>query len=176
LTRGQVRAVKTIITAPKVVNWTTPDITTRGAVNWFTPDKNLRGESFEKYLEKTKYSKENGYINLNERQPNHKTFDSYNPTTEHAVSIKTMDTLGLSGSNPMPPWRAAGYLRDYVEKVRSYERVGQPNGIYEERIQSRGIELAIPEGTPFKVREALDEVAKKALAKGVVVNISVVVK
>ncbi|WP_265655857.1 DUF637 domain-containing protein, partial [Verminephrobacter aporrectodeae] len=176
LTRGQVRAVKTIITAPKVVNWTTPDITTRGAVNWFTPDKNLRGESFEKHLEKTKFSKKNGYTNLNERQPKHKTFDSYNFTTDHAVSIKTMDTLGLSGSNPMKPWRAAGYLRRYVDEARDYKRVGQPNGIYEKPIKSRSIELAIPVGTPVKVREALDKVVIDALAQGVVVNISVVVK
>ncbi|MCW5321916.1 hypothetical protein D5039_12345 [Verminephrobacter aporrectodeae subsp. tuberculatae] len=176
LTRGQVRAVKTIITAPKVVNWTTPDITTRGAVNWFTPDKNLRGESYEKYVGKTKFSEKNGYTNLNERQPKHKTFDYFNPTTGHAVSIKTMDTLGLSGSNPMKPWRASGYLRRYVDEAIRYERVGQPNGIQKGQIKSREIELAIPVGTPFKVREALDKVAIDALAQGVVVNISVVVK
>ncbi|WP_265707345.1 endonuclease toxin domain-containing protein [Verminephrobacter aporrectodeae] len=95
-------------------------------------------------------------------------------TTGHAASAKTMDTLGLSGSKPMLPGRATGYLRRYIEEARSYERVGQPRG--EKPIKSRGIELTIPVGTPIKVRDKLDEVAKETLALGVVVNISAVVK
>ncbi|WP_409374813.1 endonuclease toxin domain-containing protein, partial [Verminephrobacter aporrectodeae] len=44
---------------------------------------------------------------FDKRQPNHKTFNFFNPTTGHAVSVKTMDTLGLSGSKPMTPEGAA---------------------------------------------------------------------
>ncbi|WP_040892278.1 hypothetical protein, partial [Verminephrobacter aporrectodeae] len=171
LNAGQVHAVKIILGAPKVVGVltpdvairkpvgvatpdgatlkpvgaATPDITTPGAVNWTTPKKNLRGKSFENNLESTKYSQENGYVMLDKIQHNHKTFDSFNRTTGHAVSIKTMDTLGLSGSKPMTPGQAAGYLRRYVKEAKDYEKSAhQANGIEAGDIQSRRIELAIP--------------------------------
>ncbi|WP_265665837.1 endonuclease toxin domain-containing protein [Verminephrobacter aporrectodeae] len=112
---------------------------------------------------------------LDKRQPNHKTFNFFNPTTGHAVSVKTMDTLGLSGSKPMTPEGAAGYLRRYVQEVVDYEKsVHQTNGVPENSIQSKTIELAIPEGTPIKVHDKLNEVARDALVQGVQVIISVV--
>ncbi|MCW5255911.1 endonuclease toxin domain-containing protein [Verminephrobacter aporrectodeae] len=109
-------------------------------------------------------------------QHNHKTFDYYDPTMGRAVSIKAMDTLGLSGSKPMLPGRAAGYLRRYVAKVVDYKKAGQSYGIEKADIQLRFIELAIPGGTSIKVREALDKVAREGLVQGVRVSISVIMK
>ncbi|MCW8201923.1 DUF637 domain-containing protein, partial [Verminephrobacter aporrectodeae] len=159
---SQVRAIKTIISTPKVVDWVTPDIM-------------LRGKSWERYLANNKLR---GYVVLDDLQNGHKTFDFFDRSTGHAVSAKTMDTLGLTGSGkPMKAENAESSLRRYIREAIDYEKhPRQRHGIEEGKINSRTIELAIPAGTPVDVRKKLNDAVEWGRGEGVQVIISVTVK
>jgi hypothetical protein len=145
-------------------------------VDW-NPNISIRGGSWETHLGQGKFSPANGYDNLNDIQPNHKTFDYFNLETGHAVSAKSMDTLALTreGGAPMTPESAARYLRRYIDDAAKYKKSDyQPSAIREDMVSSRTVELAIPHGTPANVRQALEAAAFDGRAKGVEVKITIV--
>lgn len=110
-------------------------------------------------------------------QPNHKTFDYFNPETGHAVSAKSMDTLALTreGGAPMTAESAARYLRRYIDDAAKYlPPPHQIDAIDADEIRTRSVELAIPHGTPANVRQALEAAAFDGRAKGVEVRITIV--
>jgi hypothetical protein len=112
-------------------------------------------------------------------QANHKTFDFFDPDTGHAMSAKTMDTLGLTNQagTPMTAANAERYLRNYIDDAVGYEKSRyQTNGIPEGKINSKSIELAIPSGTPANVRQALERAATYGRSEGVQVRITVTAK
>ena len=162
ISAGGVTTLRSALTTPRGVDWT-PDVATRGA-------------SWETHLAEGKYK---GYVALNEVQPNHKTFDFFDPDTGHAVSAKTMDTLGLThpAGTPMTAANAERYLRRYINDARGYEAPPrQRDAIQEGLIRSKSVELAIPRGTPSDVRLALERAAAYGRAEGVLVRITVVGK
>lgn len=162
ISAGGVGTMRTALTNPRGVDWT-PNIATRGA-------------SWETHLGEGKYR---NYQALNDLQPNHKTFDFFDPDTGHAVSAKTMDTLGLTtqASTPMTAANAERYLRKYVNDAKSYEPPpSQTNAIRAAAVSSKSIELAIPQATPADVRQALERAAAYGRAEGVQVRITVVRK
>jgi len=162
ISAGGVGTIRTALTRPRGVDWV-PNISTRGA-------------SWETFLSDGKFK---DYVSLNELQPNHKAFDFFDPDTGHAVSAKTMDTLGLTNEagTPMTAANAERYLRNYINDAKNYEKPrAQPNAISETRIRSKSIELAIPNGTPTDVRQALERAAAFGRAEGVQVRITVVRK
>lgn len=163
ISAGGVGTIRTALANPRGVDWS-PNITTRGA-------------SWETHLGDGKFK---DYTPLNSLQPNHKAFDFFDPNTGHAVSAKTMDTLGLTNQagKPMTAANAEKYLRNYINDVRSYEKPsrGQPNAISELRINSKSLELAIPQGTPRDVRQALERAAAAGREDGIQVRITTVRK
>lgn len=162
ISAGGVGTIRTALTNPRGVDWS-PNISTRGA-------------SWEKHLGDGKFK---DYVSLNELQSNHKAFDFFDPSTGHAVSAKTMDTLGLTNQagTPMTATNAERYLRNYINDAKSYKPPpNQKNAIPADDIKSKSVELAIPHGTPANVRQALERVAAYGRAEGVQVRITVVRK
>jgi hypothetical protein len=163
ISAGGVGSIRTALANPRGVDWS-PNITTRG-------------ESWETHLGDGKFK---DYTPLNSLQPNHKSFDFFDPNTGHAVSAKTMDTLGLTNQagTPMTAANAERYLKNYINDVKNYEKPskGQPNAISEFRINSKSIELAIPAGTPRDVRQALERAAAAGREEGIQVRITTVRK
>lgn len=157
-----VQSIKTFMANPQAVDW--------------VPSIKLRGASWEDYLGHHKYK---DYLPLNEAQANHKTFDFFDPDTGHAVSAKTMDTLGLTqqGGKPMTAKNAERYLRNYISDAVTYDKArNQPNGLVKDLIKFKSIELAIPHGTPTDIRQALERAATLGRAEGVQVRITVTAK
>ena len=157
-----VQSIKTFVANPKAVDW--------------MPNISLRGQSWEDYLSNNKF---NDYVALNDVQANHKTFDFFDPDTGHAVSAKTMDTLGLTrqGGAPMTADNAERYLRNYINDAKSYDKPeSQKKAIPTGDIKSKSIELAIPHGTPANVRQALERAATYGRSEGVQVRITVTAK
>ena len=106
-------------------------------------------------------------------------FDFFDPDTGHAVSAKTMDTLGLTkqAGTPMTATNAERYLRNYINDAKRYEPdPRQQNAILAEDIKSKSVELAIPQGTPANVRQALERAVAYGRAEGVQVQITTVRK
>jgi hypothetical protein len=162
ISAGGVGSIRTALANPRGVDWS-PNITTRG-------------ESWETHLGDGKFK---DYTPLNSLQPNHKSFDFFDPDTGHAVSAKTMDTLGLTNQagTPMTAANAERYLRNYINDAKGYELdPRQKNAITAGDIKSKSVELAIPHGTPANVRQALERAAAQGRAEGVQVRITVVRK
>lgn len=162
ISAGGVASIRTALANPRGVDW--------------TPDIKIRGESWETHLGEGKLK---DYVPLNVLQPNHKAFDFFDPNTGHAVSAKTMDTLGLTSEagTPMTAANAERYLKGYINDAKSYKPPpSQKNAIPADEIKSKSVELAIPHGTPANVRQALERAAANGRAEGVQVRITVVRK
>jgi len=68
---------------------------------------------------------------------------------------------------------AERYLRDYINDAIKYKKPPtQPNAIKKDEIKTKGIELAIPHGTPANVRQALERAAIYGRTEGVQVRIT----
>ncbi|MCW8205090.1 DUF637 domain-containing protein, partial [Verminephrobacter aporrectodeae] len=155
--------------APKPVDVVTPDVVIMNVVDWTIK---RRGKAWEEYQAK----KHPDYDVLDKRQPSHKAFDLHHPITGHAISAKTIDTLGLSrGGKPMSPRNAKNTLMDAIKDARDYKKDVdiQPKAIETEKVKSRSVEVAIPAGTPVDVRNKLNEAVEWGRSQGVQVIISV---
>ncbi|MGE8562113.1 MAG: hypothetical protein ACN6NJ_14425, partial [Acinetobacter sp.] len=105
-----------------------------------------RGLQWEATL---KQSLSSDFINLNSFKTNFKTFDFYNPSTQTAISAKSMDTISpFNGTNGLKSLEKQ--MKSYVDDTLAFKRDAQKGGgpfvLTKDKVKNREVQIAIPEG------------------------------
>jgi hypothetical protein len=90
------------------------------------------------------------FIDLNSFKTNFKTFDFYNPSTQTAISAKSMDTVSsFNGTNGLKSLekQMKGYIDDTLVFKRDAQKGGGPFVLTKDKVKNREVQIAIPEGT-----------------------------
>ncbi|MBZ8133385.1 hypothetical protein CLD20_08920 [Afifella sp. IM 167] len=102
---------------------------------------------------------------------NFKTIDFYDPVTKTATSAKTLDTT--AGGYARNPSRIFSAVKRYVDRTKSFDgREGLRQGLEVSEIQTKKIELAVPEGTTKEQIVQLRRAVRYAESQGVELKVS----
>ena len=114
------------------------------------------------------------FIDLNSFKTNFKTFDFYNPSTQTAISAKSMDTISsFNGTNGLKSLEKQ--MKSYVDDTLAFKRDAQKGGgpfvLTKDKVKNREVQIAIPEGTS----KAKMQVIKNMVNYGKQNNVKVIV-
>ena len=123
---------------------------------------------------KLKQSLSSDFIDLNSFKTNFKTFDFYNPSTQTAISAKSMDTISsFNGTNGLKSLEKQ--MKSYVDDTLAFKRDAQKGGgpfvLTKDKVKNREVQIAIPEGTS----KAKMQVIKNMVNYGKQNNVKVIV-